>query len=60
MVLAHAKELSGTLRPPSQSPIIQKAHFLWHPAAEMCAANILNHSLGCAIHGEVSTVTHSC
>ena len=60
MASAHAKELSGTLRPPSPSPIIQKAHFSWLPAAEMCAANILNHRLRSAIHGEVSTATHSC
>ncbi len=60
MASAHAKELSGTLHPPSPSPIIPKAHFPWLPSAEMCAANILNHRLQSAIHGEVSTATHSC
>lgn len=60
MASAHAKELSGTLRPPNTRTIIQKAHFPWLPAGEMCAANILNHRLRCAIHGEVSTATHSC
>ena len=34
MAAVHAKELSGTLCPPSPSPIIQKAHFPWLPAAE--------------------------
>lgn len=51
--------VSGTLHSLSEGPIIQKAHFLWHPAPEICAANVLTRHLGCAIHGEVSTATHS-
>ncbi len=34
MASAHAKELSGTLRPLNPSPIIPKAHFPWLPSAE--------------------------
>lgn len=34
MAAFHVKELSGTLYPPNSSPIIQKAHFPWLPAAE--------------------------